>query len=56
MTPESTFFERRTNKSKLNKYSTPISMTESLMSREKFDGIVYEPSCGDGAMIDVIKK
>jgi len=37
-------------------YPTPIMVTESLMKREKFSGLVYECACGEGHMAEVIKK
>ena len=37
-------------------YYTPPHMTESLLKREKFNGLVYEVASGDGSMSKVIEK
>lgn len=37
-------------------YPTPPHATDALMKREKFVGTIWEPACGDGAMLDVIRK
>jgi hypothetical protein len=37
-------------------YPTPPEATEALMAREKFEGLVWECACGNGAMSEVIKK
>ena len=37
-------------------YPTPKWATYALMENEKFDGDIWEPSCGNGAMSEVIKK
>ncbi len=47
---------KRHNISKTDNYATPNHMVESLFKREKFDGVVYEPACGDGEMVKIIKK
>lgn len=36
-------------------FPTPPSMTQALLDRESFPGIVWEPACGDGAMSNVIR-
>lgn len=36
-------------------YPTPPEMTEALLSVEKFDGEIWEPACGDGAMSSVLE-
>lgn len=36
-------------------YPTPAEMTEALLSVEKFDGPIWEPACGDGAMSRVLE-
>lgn len=35
-------------------YPTPVWGTQALLDLEKFDGTVYEPACGDGAMSEVL--
>ncbi len=37
-------------------YPTPASVTEALLSREKFDGTILEPASGDNAMVAVLRK
>jgi hypothetical protein len=37
-------------------YPTPAWATHALMLNEKFEGLIWEPACGDGAMSKVIKK
>jgi len=37
-------------------YPTPDYVTEALFSKEKFEGIVLEPSCGHGNMSRIIEK
>ena len=39
-----------------NFYPTPTYVTCSLIDREKFDGLIWEPACGDGAMSNVLQK
>ena len=36
-------------------YPTPREMTEALLSVETFDGPLWEPACGDGAMSCVLE-
>lgn len=36
-------------------YPTPAWATEALLDRERFEGPVWEPACGDGAMSEVVK-
>jgi hypothetical protein len=36
-------------------YPTPPEATEALLQREKFDGAILEPACGDGAMSRVLE-
>jgi len=36
-------------------YPTPAWATRALIENEKFEGSVWEPACGDGAMSEVIK-
>lgn len=37
-------------------YATPKSAIEQLLAHEKFQGSVWEPACGNGAISDVLKK
>ena len=37
-------------------YETPIEATSALLAVESFDGDIWEPACGDGAMSEVIKS
>jgi hypothetical protein len=37
-------------------YPTPAWATHALMLNEKFEGSIWEPACGDGAMAEVIKQ
>lgn len=37
-------------------YPTPSNVTEVLMERVKFEGLVSEPCCGDGALAKVIER
>ncbi len=46
----------RTNRSGLDQYYTPPSVTHSLMKRIRFVGLVWECAAGSGRMSDVIKE
>ncbi len=35
-------------------YPTPAWATQALMDHESFEGVVWEPACGDGAMAEVL--
>lgn len=37
-------------------YATPEAVTEALMVRERFGGVVWEPACGAGDMSRVIER
>lgn len=37
-------------------YATPPSATEALLRVESFDGPIWEPACGDGAICKVLKE
>lgn len=37
-------------------YPTPQYVVEDLLNREKFNGKIWEPACGDGAMSEVFKR
>ena len=45
------------NKKRLkgDRYQTPYSCTKQLMEVEKFEGIILEPACGNGAILSVLK-
>lgn len=43
------------NRSAEDFYPTPPEMTRALLSVEKFDGDIWEPACGDGAMSRVLQ-
>jgi len=36
-------------------YPTPTFAIEDLLKKEKFEGSIYEPACGDGAISKVLK-
>lgn len=40
----------------LDYYPTPPAGTIALLEREKFDGLIWEPCCGQGWMSEVIKS
>lgn len=42
------------NREKDDFYPTPASGTKALLSVEKFDGPIWEPACGDGAISRVL--
>ena len=37
-------------------YRTPPEATRALLAREKFPGRVWEPACGDGAIVVVLRR
>jgi hypothetical protein len=37
-------------------FPTPAWATHALLDNEKFEGNVWEPACGDGSMVEVIKS
>lgn len=43
------------NREKDDFYPTPPYATEALLERERFDGPIWEPACGDGAICQVLK-
>jgi hypothetical protein len=45
-------FMHRTAKN--NNYDTPYSMTEQLLKQEKFQGLIFEPCAGNGAIVNVL--
>lgn len=40
----------------LTLHPTPQHVTEALLSRETFDGMILEPASGSGAMVDVLRQ
>ena len=44
------------NRVKDDFYPTPINATMALLENEKFDGDVWEPACGDGAISKLLKS
>lgn len=42
------------NREKDDFYPTPPEGTEALLSVERFDGAIWEPACGDGAISKVL--
>ncbi|KKL09370.1 hypothetical protein LCGC14_2566520 [marine sediment metagenome] len=52
-------FPQPTTKRKVDRegadfYPTPLWATEALLQQESFEGLVWEPACGDGAMSRVL--
>ena len=45
----------RDNREKDDFYPTPPEGTEALLRVEKFDGPIWEPACGDGAICKVLE-
>lgn len=45
----------RVNREKDDFYPTPPEGTEALLSVESFDGPIWEPACGDGAISKVLE-
>ncbi len=43
------------NREKDDFYPTPPHATEALLDRETFEGMIWEPACGDGAISQVLK-
>ena len=37
-------------------FATPAHITEALLAKETFSGVVWEPACGEGWMSEVFKK
>ena len=44
------------NREKDDFYPTPPAATEALLSVEQFDGAIWEPACGDGAISKVLES
>lgn len=44
------------NRVKDDFYPTPTNATMELLAREKFDGDIWEPACGDGAISKLLKQ
>jgi hypothetical protein len=51
-------FSGNSNKlrNKRDLYETPYSITKQLLDREKFEGSILEPACGNGAIVKVLKN
>lgn len=45
-----------TNRVKDDFYPTPTNATLALLENEKFDGDIWEPACGDGAISKLLKR
>lgn len=43
------------NREKDDFYPTPPEATEALLAKERFDGSIWEPACGDGAISKVLQ-
>lgn len=37
-------------------YPTPFYATRALLDVEKFDGLIWEPACGDGAICKILEE
>ena len=37
-------------------YATPAHAVRSLLEKEKFEGYIWEPACGDGAISKILKE
>lgn len=46
----------RTNREKDDFYPTPPEGTHGLLMKETFDGAIWEPACGDGAIARPLEK
>jgi hypothetical protein len=44
-----------TDREKDDFYATPRSAIEQLLQVEKFEGAIWEPACGDGAIVRVLQ-
>jgi len=44
------------NRIKDDFYPTPTNSTLALLEREKFEGDIWEPACGDGAISKLLKQ
>ena len=51
-----TFTQNRGFRAPNEFYPTPASAVRALLSVEQFDGSVWEPACGDGAISQVLVK
>src|SRR3546814_4759077 len=45
----------RANRERNDFYPTPPNAVEALLSVEQFDGDIWEPACGDGAICRVLE-
>jgi hypothetical protein len=48
--------EHRPRRDSLDFYPTPPEGTRALLSVERFDGTIWEPACGDGAIAKVFVR
>lgn len=46
----------RGQRKKSDFYQTPYSMTQQLLENESFNGSIFEPASGDGAIVKILKK
>lgn len=46
----------RTNNYEGDFYPTPQKIVEDILKREKLEGTILEPACGDGSMIRVLRR
>ena len=54
--PASRYQPSRGKRAPFEFYPTPPEATRALLSVEKFDGSIWEPACGDGAISKVLQK
>ena len=47
---------RKAKRDELDFYPTPEWATRALLNREKFEGVICEPACGNGAMSKVLES
>ena len=48
-------FAHDSNRAEFDYYPTPAVATEALLAVEKFEGDIWEPACGDGAVSKVLE-
>lgn len=47
---------RNGDREKNDFYPTPAYAVEALLEKEVFEGVVWEPACGDGAISEVLRR
>ena len=47
-------FNSRNNRQKDDYYATPPEATQALLAVETFDGLIWEPCCGEGHISKVL--